>query len=63
LLADRKAPNSFAERFVYKAIALTPDGYQAAKHGFQIKREAYAFAANTVAPTAVKPNGGGDATP
>ena len=47
-----KRSNSFAGRLVYEAIALTPDGYQAAKHGFQIKREAYAFAANTVAPTA-----------
>lgn len=54
--AIEKRPNSFAERFAYEAVALTAEGYLAARKGFQTKKAAIAFAKATQAPAVRNPD-------
>lgn len=46
-----KRPNSFAERYVYELTSWGADGYLTARHGFQTKRRACAFALSHPAPS------------
>lgn len=47
-----KCPNTFAEKFAYRATANDPTGYQTASKGFQRLRDAREYCLATPPPTA-----------
>ena len=48
-------PNSFAEQYRWIAVATDAEGYLAAKHGFQTKQDAVAFAKTNTPPLTREP--------
>lgn len=48
-------PNTFAERYRWIAVATDAEGYLTAKHGFQTKRDAVAFAKANMPPKTREP--------
>jgi hypothetical protein len=48
-------PNSFAEQYRWIAVATDAEGYLTAKHGFQTKRGAVAFAKANTPPVTREP--------